>query len=464
MSLMSVEYEIPGYSDSYVTIRSRKSVADVDLALVSMDIDTYRYGRRRYNTGNWSLESIGSREFNEDIRHWSASVLEHVSEGEIVFIMLNSIESFLVMTGSVSSKGSTTTYGTETRSNKEVLPTSVQGIGNLQGENIILNDKAPSYFKIPDTLREHFRYEVSFDNNSEITPVYFTKNKSKLVGGYQKVGKGFIVWLPAISYDNEKFTTTDTKGKTIWTKEALKFGESFVAFLEAIKQNLVHSSEMTPAPEWAQSIEYQTKREQEARKKLAANKLKIEKLKSMNDNLQDVLTEECVLKGLLYETGKPLEAAVTIALKVLGYQAENYDDGKLELDQVIISPEGERFIGECEGKDSKAINVTKFRQLNDSLAADFERDEVEEKAKGIIFGNPSRLVPVQDRTEWFTAKATSGAAREGVVLIKTPDLYAVAKYVQDSGDIDFAKKCREAITAGGGQIAIFPDVPEVSQK
>ncbi|MCD4724968.1 MAG: hypothetical protein K8R63_08995 [Bacteroidales bacterium] len=70
---------------------------------------------------------------------------------------------------------------------------------------------------------------------------------------------------------------------------------------------------------------------------------------------------------MLYETGKPLEQAVIKALKLLGYQAENFDDGILELDQIIISPENIRYIGECEGKDKKDIDVGKFRQLQDSL-------------------------------------------------------------------------------------------------
>ena len=62
------------------------------------------------------------------------------------------------------------------------------------------------------------------------------------------------------------------------------------------------------------------------------------------------------------------------------FKAENFDDGKLELDQVITSPEGVRFIGECEGKDNKQIDITKFRQLSDSLNEDFERENVNEKA------------------------------------------------------------------------------------
>ena len=65
-----------------------------------------------------------------------------------------------------------------------------------------------------------------------------------------------------------------------------------------------------------------------------------EEEKSLRSNLEN----ERRLKDLLFETGKSLEAAVTLALRILGYSAENYNDGTLELNQVIVSPEGERFI------------------------------------------------------------------------------------------------------------------------
>ena len=165
---------------------------------------------------------------------------------------------------------------------------------------------------------------------------------------------------------------------------------------------------------------------------------------------------ECAI--LLYETGKLLENAVSKALKILGYlQAENYNDGKLELDQVIVSPEGDRFIGECEGKDSTAINVDKFRQLNDSLYEDFQREEVLEKANGIIFGNPQRLSEPNKRTLTFTEKCINNARREKVGLVLTMDLFKAAKRVADTGDEEYARKCRQAIKEQLGEVVVFPE-------
>ena len=174
------------------------------------------------------------------------------------------------------------------------------------------------------------------------------------------------------------------------------------------------------------------------------------------ENLKLKLDEQESLKDLLFETGKPLENAVIKALKILNYQAENYDDGKLELDQIIYSPEGERFIGECEGKDNKDIDVSKFRQLLDGLNADFEKEEVNEKAVGLLFGNPQRLLNPSERTLTFTQKCMTGAKRENIGLIKTEDLFLVCRHILENNDDKFAEKCRKAISQQLGQIIKFP--------
>lgn len=458
MEVMSVGYEIPGYSEDSETIDSRRAISDVDLVLISTDIDTYSYGIKTYSNGDTSFNIESSRRLEDNINHWHKSILDHANAGDVIFIMLRSVKDFSLATGATTTKGKVTTYETNTRKNSDIIPVRLNDLGNLQGKNIVTNSASLNCFKIPKTLTEYIQYEVSFGYDDEITPVYLTKNRAKLVGGYKKIGKGYIVLLPSIYYDEEEFITANKKGEEIWTKDALKFGEVLVDFLKNIKKRLISEDSATLSPEWADDINYQTNIEKETISKVEKNNEKIEKLQSSNKKLQDIIKKEAILKGLLYETGAPLENSVIEGLKILGYSAENYNDGSLELDQVITSPEGERLIGECEGKDNKAINVTKFRQLNDSLAADFERDEVSNKAKGILFGNPMRLIDPKNRKDWFTEKAISGAVREGIALVKTPDLYKIVKYIKDSRDNNFASNCRSAI-AGQAGVVKFPDIP-----
>lgn len=458
MEVMSIGYEIPGYSENIETIDSRRAISDVDLVLISTDINTYSYEMNTYSNGDTSFNIESSRRLDGDISHWHKSILEHANAGDVIFIMLGSVKDFSLATGVTTTKGKTITYETKTRKNSDIIPVRLNDLNNLQGRNIVTDDTVLNCFKIPKTLAGYIQYKVSFGYDDKITPVYLTKNRAKLVGGYRKIGKGYVVLLPSIYYDEEEFITTNKKGEEIWTKDALNFGEALVGFLKNIKKRLISEDSTTPSPEWANDTNYQTNTEKETISKVKKNNEKIKKLQSSNKKLQDIIKKEAMLKGLLYETGTPLENAVIEGLKILEYSAENYNDGNLELDQVITSPEGERLIGECEGKDNKTINVTKFRQLNDSLAADFERDEVDNKAKGILFGNPMRLIDPKNRKDWFTDKAISGAVREGIALVKTSDLYKIVKYIKDSGDNNFASNCRSAIADQAGVVK-FPDIP-----
>ena len=233
-----------------------------------------------------------------------------------------------------------------------------------------------------------------------------------------------------------------------------------ISCLLEIDSKLTDGSDKTPAPEWTAEKQYLIKKEIVLNESIVKNLEIIAKLEQDNERLKIELAEEAKLKDLLFEKGKLLEDAVIKALRILDYQAENYNDGDLEMDQIIISPEKHRYIGECEGKDSKDVDVTKFRQLQDALNADFARDEVDEKAFGILFGNAERLKEPKNRKLDFTIKCKSGAEREKIALIKTVDLFIVAKYLIENNDDEYKKACRDAIHQHLGKVVIFPKAPK----
>ncbi len=155
---------------------------------------------------------------------------------------------------------------------------------------------------------------------------------------------------------------------------------------------------------------------------------------------------------------------VSKALKLIEFSAENYNDGKLEMDQIIVGPEDIRCVGECEGKDSKDINIDKLRQLVEILNADLYREEVTERASGILFGNAQRLLDPDTRTLNFTDKCKKSAEREKIALVKTIDLYFVARYLSENNDEGYKKTCREAIYHSFGKLVVFPKIPKSTEK
>ncbi len=92
----------------------------------------------------------------------------------------------------------------------------------------------------------------------------------------------------------------------------------------------------------------------------------------------------------MFEKGKLLENVIIEALRLLGFKAVPYKDSTSEFDVVFESDQG-RLIGEAEGKDTKAVNIDKLRQLAMNVHEDLQREDVSSPAKPVLFGNGFRL-------------------------------------------------------------------------
>lgn len=366
--------------------------------------------------------------------YWKSEITSFLSRGGVLFVVLDKFRVHDEYHGATSIPVS----------NYEILPFSVD-YRNSAGSMMTL--KSPLMSELFTTFKDRLEYKVYITDKRQ-RPTFSTRNGDKTLGGIINHNNGYVVFLPYLELicdDSSDFTPKE-----------LKLGQQFITCLNNIYNNL-HGNP-SEAPKWVNEEKYQTRKAIQLQKEASSLKTNIENLKSQLDNLNVSINQERELLALLYETGKPLERAVSKALYILGYtEAENYSDGILELDQVIISPEGDRFIGECEGKDKSDISVDKFRQLHDSIQEDFAREDVDEMAMGLLFGNPHRLTEPDKRSSFFTDKCMNNASRAGIALIKTTDLYEVARYVSDSGDMEFAKKCRQAIKDQLGKVVKFPE-------
>lgn len=467
--IFTIGYEIPGHSDLNLNFSSKKSLMDADLVLFNPSTPYYEKSSagNGYYLGKVCYGEHGSFELKEDRDHWKKELDNALKAGKTVYLLLNNKEDFFLDTGTRSYSGTgrnrSTTINVGPGHNYEFLPVDIGNITSASGTHIVPKGN-PLFQTFFEQFKQDLEYRVYLDNLPEATIIFTGKDKSKVLGAIYKVGAGHFIVLPYLNYDDDKFTEykedEDGEEKEFWTKKAIVYGKNLIKCLLDIDKGLVQEMAKTPEPNWVTRKEFCSKEEKKIDNQINKQLQKIEKIKEENKELQKQLLEVKILKDLLYEQGKPLESAVTKALRILGYKAENYDDEDLELDQVIISPEKHRYVGECEGKDSKDINITKFRQLADSLNADFAREEVEEKAFGILFGNPERLKDPKKRTLDFTTKCKSGAKREKIALVKTVDLFVVAKYLSENKDEEFKKACRVAIHSGLGEIVKLPDIPK----
>jgi hypothetical protein len=299
-----------------------------------------------------------------------------------------------------------------------------------------------------------------------VIPLLGTKSGNKVVGGVVRgkpdSGKGAIILLPELDIDESKFRLV--KGnETFWNKKGLEFGNKLVSALIEIDNALNTGKQRTPTPDWARSAEFRLQKETVIENQITGLTARVEALQTRKHNLLTDLEKEASLKRLLYESGPALENAILEALDLLGLEASRNGDAQSNLD-AVFAWNGHRFLVEAKGEDAQAVDVDKISQLERELSEDYASAETAEYAKGILFGNAYRLQELADRKDYFTDKCVATAQRIKAALVRTPDLFQVARYAKESGDADFSKKCIEAILAAEGGVVEFPTVPAQNGK
>lgn len=460
--IFTIGYTIPTFEKNRVDFYDGQSLMDADILLVSPDSLVPR--------GNWISFTVrdggcydvdASTTYRRKIASLKKEIEDHLNAGKNVFILLTKEEEYSLSTGVSTEKKGQHTWQTGTYSNYNFLPINLGTLTTVFGKHIEFSGN-PLLSDFYGKFQGNLEYQIYIENSKGAQVIFTGKDKEKILGAIYKVKKGHLVVLPFIKYDEKKFTEYKGKGsekKAYWTKDAIQFGKSLVKVLVDIDKALRRGGDSTPPPDWANEKDFQLVQENVLQSEIKNKSKDIDRLTLEKNELLAKLDQEAKLRDLLFETGKTLENAIILAFEVLGYKAENYNDGNLEIDHIIVSPEGDRFIGEAEGKDTSAINIDKLRQLVINIHEDLQREEVENPAIGVLFGNGFRLVKPSERSEQFTTKCINTAKSSNCILMRTTDLFQVAKYVKESKDKAFAKSCRDTIKLNVGGIVQFPILP-----
>jgi hypothetical protein len=457
---------LPHDEVEFVALHAQDSLLDYDISVFNPDIASFYggyggYGHDSY-LGKPSLNDTNSFELREKLSHWHQEILDAVRAGKTVFILLNELQDVYIATGEKSFSGTgrnrQVTRHVTGASNYELVPGGINVI-NSKGTSMKLHGKDNILAAYWTDLESVSEYRV-FVSGEGIRPLVITKTGNKTVGAYIKYkdAPGTLVLLPYINHRLEGFIRETRGRKEYWTDRAVQVGKQFISAIVGIDSILKEGQEFTPAPNWVAEEKYVLEKEQNIGNELLTLETKIGAIQKQKEQLQQTLARETELKRLLYDKGKPLEAAILKSLKLIGFEASQYHSSDSEFDVVFESAEG-RLIGEAEGKDNKPINIDKLRQLEMNIHEDYDRDEVKEIAKGVLFGNAYRLLPPENRDEFFTEKCITATKRNNTALIRTTDLFRVSKYLSSTEDIEFAKNCRKAILESVG-VVVFPDIPE----
>lgn len=460
--LFTVGFELPGEEFEHIDFDSDQTLLDADIILFqpSLGSCSFEYGQQWEGKPVLSHSDSFSKKARVD--HWHTEIVAAVNAGKLVIVYLARPIDYFRYTGSQQFSGTgrsrVTTEVVSRISSYNAVP-NIERVAAKSGSAIRLEKDGAYLAEYWDAFSASSPYEVEIEG--EFTQTLLRSRAGDRIVGAALHSKraGFLLFLPPISYDDEVFLRDaedeEDDDMEYWTPEALQFGKRLVGCLVALSDGLKHDAMVTPAPNWSNNAEYRLAAEGVLEARIVEAIAKISTLQAEKAELEGRLGDAGTLRRLLYEQGKPLEAAVLEAMNLFGFEVSPFSDGESEFDGIFQSPEG-RCLGEVEGKDNRAINIDKFSQLERNLQEDFARDEIAEHAKGILFGNAFRLTPVNERSDFFTAKCISASKRIGAALVKTPDLFAPAKYLKENQDSTYAELCRRAIFSTAGDLVSFP--------
>ena len=461
--ILSVGVEIPGGEVEQVESTSKRSLLDADVVIFAPEIPGGTYAISNYR-GRPSLDDYASFQAREFISHWRRELKALVEAGRLVIVLLRPPEIVYVATGDIQRSGTgrnaQSTRIVEPLNSYEALPVG-WGVEEASGAEMSIVPTATFFAAYWKEFAEFSAYEA-FLTGEVREPIVKTRIGNRIVAAIGRGTTGAILAIPNLQLDDESFSEEreeDGETEIYWSKKGITFGRRLASALVSVVDAIRSESENTAPPTWAtEDSVFWLPKEDRIRRDIEEITAQISSLELKHDGLNAQLLKAGGLRALLYEQGKPLERAVLDALTLFGFDARAYENAGSEFDAVFTSAEG-RFLGEVEGKDNRAVNIDKFSQLERNLNEDFQRDEVMEFAKGVLFGNAYRLTAPDERRNAFTDKCQTAAKRLGVALVQTPDLFGPARYLQSNMDLGFAEKCRQAIFSASGEIVVFPSPP-----
>jgi hypothetical protein len=461
--IITIGFEIPGYSELHIPLRSDQSVLDYDVVVFQPDISKFLGLYVNHYLGKPSLLESSAFQLREAASRWRDALREALSHGKTIFVFMPRIEEVFLDTGrreySGTGRNRQTTNIVEEFINYSMLPLKFTELAAAHGKEIKPAGDLKTLANYWANFADSSEYEVYFDCQ-DVVPLLVTRTGNKIVGGIirERTGTtGALVLLPVLHYDRSKFIGKK-ENKRYWNEEGLTFGEKLRNSLLEIDRALAASRELTPPPEWTRNPQYRLSSESSLEGSISELTKQIERLQSQRSEFSRQLENVGSLRRLLFEKGHGLEDAILEALTIIGLKPERFRDSESEFDAVFVWNE-QRFLGEAEGKDNKPVAIDKMSQLERNLSEDFSREDVKDHAKGILFGNAFRLQPPSEREAFFTEKCLSAAKRIRAALVKTPDLFLAAKYVKESGDTDYAARCIDAIVRAEGVAVEFPARP-----
>jgi hypothetical protein len=459
--ILAVDTNLLGSNAHFVSMPGMTTFLEFDIIVHLPDFSRYRGSQNWHKDAGMFVvsDSDQKRKLRALLDRWCYEYDLAMRHGKTVFVFANVEEANVVISASADEmKAGVSAFFVKQFGHIAPIPADKTKLS--KGTKLVRMPSERNFASYWGEFERYSNFNGYFVDWKVERPVFKTQDGGFVVGAVIPLHKGHLVLLPPLSFPAVEPTPGAAREKQLKEREILckKLATELCKIDSALRKDRLR----TAPPSWTESQAYATKKECAVVAEISAFDSELQRIAVEKSIKHAELENLTALKDLLFEQGDLLNDAVLQALNILGFNdVKTFDDGVHEFDVMAVCPTGGRILGEVEGKDNASIDIHKMDQLARNQIDEFELLKRENYSKAVLFGNPERLLPPGDRTkDSFTKRCVTSAGRARAALVRTSDLYAPATYIRDSGDCDYASKCRAAIFAADGNVVAFPPVPE----
>lgn len=399
----------------------------------------------------------------ETLDYWKQQLLSAYNKDRLIIIMLDT-----------NYQLSKHTYGV-TYESFFVLPFAPKWKQKTTGTDI--NQCAQKNKPVTDFIKQikllfdkDFYYTAIFHDNTNDLSTILRNSNDESIGFINQEKQKCCLLIPQINFQKilhiryNAFVNPDSEEskKTLNTLQN-GFLKALISLYNSTHQGNAYEEE----PVWLMDNDsYKTNEELEKEETIRQNKLKIVEIEQANNQLKQDCLQIGQLRYLLFGHDKPLENAVNYALQILGAESAEYKntDANLQIDN-LIHYSGITILGEDKGHEGYANNDD-INQLigNHGAYYDIECNETEDVPKAVLFVNSERKneLSLRNKRNCCSDKVIKLSKSHKTPIVWTPNLFEIAKYVKNTGDSEFAKRCLDTIIQSDGGIVDFPNIPAIN--
>jgi hypothetical protein len=210
-----------------------------------------QYAVDSHYEGKPSLSETASFKTQERIQHWRRELLAAFNAGKFLVIFMAKPEEVFVKTGQHDYSGTgrnarKTTY-VAPLSSYAAIPFDIKSVIAATGTGITAATDLKYLAPFWKEFGTNFKYEAYF--TAQLTDTLLkTRSGDRVVGGSIVRGKGTVLFLPPLHFDDKVLYRSEGDGGRRWAAKADQIGHRIVHGLLEIAKAIASDSQVTPQP------------------------------------------------------------------------------------------------------------------------------------------------------------------------------------------------------------------------